>query len=316
MSLRKKTTGFTLVELLVVIAIIAILAAILFPVFARARQKAHQTACLSNMKQLALATLMYTTDWDGCFPIWGQVMRYCMDQPTIESGLLPYVSGSWAMFRCPMDQKKVLHGDYATEIIADCTDGPMRWCNSCPLTADDINDVGHHLLSYGFPAQWLGWAGFGVFGLRHPVCYPDCKAHAVPAASIINVKNPSYTIMGQEHHAGQSVECPSVPDGIQRSSSPHEFCFHPFRFPHNDWSVGNYGFCDGHAKALSLRMRCTGTEERPPWGCIELERQYGYGLAGALTPDQTFPGFPVYIPDPYAIPYGDWPDPYWFPDWP
>ena len=60
--------GFTLIELLVVIAIIAILAAILFPVFARAREKARQTSCLSNVKQIALATLMYAEDYDETYP--------------------------------------------------------------------------------------------------------------------------------------------------------------------------------------------------------------------------------------------------------
>jgi prepilin-type N-terminal cleavage/methylation domain-containing protein/prepilin-type processing-associated H-X9-DG protein len=56
--------GFTLIELLVVIAIIAILAAILFPVFAQAREKANQTACISNLKQLALGCMMYAQDYD------------------------------------------------------------------------------------------------------------------------------------------------------------------------------------------------------------------------------------------------------------
>src|SRR3990170_2570672 len=63
-----KRTGFTLIELLVVIAIIAILAAILFPVFARARAKAQQNNCLSNTKQLALAFLMYCSDNDDKYP--------------------------------------------------------------------------------------------------------------------------------------------------------------------------------------------------------------------------------------------------------
>src|SRR5579875_2657825 len=61
--------GFTLIELLVVIAIIAILAAILFPVFAQAREKARQITCVSNLKQFALAILQYNEDYDEEMPI-------------------------------------------------------------------------------------------------------------------------------------------------------------------------------------------------------------------------------------------------------
>src|SRR5437660_6316554 len=63
-----RSTGFTLIELLVVIAIIAILAAILFPVFAQARDAARKAACQSNLKQFGLAFSMYATDYDGYYP--------------------------------------------------------------------------------------------------------------------------------------------------------------------------------------------------------------------------------------------------------
>jgi prepilin-type N-terminal cleavage/methylation domain-containing protein len=60
-----RRTGFTLIELLVVIAIIAILAAILFPVFARARENARRASCMSNLKQIGLGMMMYVQDYDG-----------------------------------------------------------------------------------------------------------------------------------------------------------------------------------------------------------------------------------------------------------
>ena len=89
--------GFTLIELLVVIAIIAILAAILFPVFSRAREKARETACLSNLKQLGLANHMYAQDYDEQFVIEDTVGN---PQLRLTRGLTPYVKNR-QIFYCP-----------------------------------------------------------------------------------------------------------------------------------------------------------------------------------------------------------------------
>jgi prepilin-type N-terminal cleavage/methylation domain-containing protein/prepilin-type processing-associated H-X9-DG protein len=103
-----KRKGFTLIELLVVIAIIAILAAILFPVFAKAREKARQSSCSSNLKQIGLGIMQYVQDWDETFPSGGHCLG---NQPaggelgwTGTASLQPvadsYVKSN-AVFKCP-----------------------------------------------------------------------------------------------------------------------------------------------------------------------------------------------------------------------
>src|SRR5262245_9883677 len=103
-----KRTAFTLIELLVVIAIIAILAAILFPVFAQAREKARQTSCLSNMKQLGLGVMMYAQDYDETYVVQGE--------PTAANGwgwqmtwivhVQPYLK-NYGVIRCPSDSHPI-----------------------------------------------------------------------------------------------------------------------------------------------------------------------------------------------------------------
>lgn len=92
--------GFTLIELLVVIAIIAILAAILFPVFAKAREKARQASCLSNVKQISLGMLQYIQDYDERFPY------YASGSGTVDPWIFwphqlqPYIK-NWQVYLCP-----------------------------------------------------------------------------------------------------------------------------------------------------------------------------------------------------------------------
>lgn len=135
----KRSTGFTLIELLVVIAIISILAAILFPVFAKAREKARQISCLSNMRQLGLAFYQYTEDYDELMPgdtdgngganVIGGWMFYTAVATTganthtfdpTRGSVYPYVK-STAVYICPDDTLGQESGDsYA---INQCVEG-------------------------------------------------------------------------------------------------------------------------------------------------------------------------------------------------
>ncbi|NPV47281.1 MAG: DUF1559 domain-containing protein [Armatimonadetes bacterium] len=105
--MRRK--GFTLIELLVVIAIIAILAAILFPVFAKAREKARQTSCLSNMKQLGLGCLMYTQDYDEMYPSRWRCCAgaYPLPWPWV---LQPYIKNT-QLYICPSENGHNWYGN-------------------------------------------------------------------------------------------------------------------------------------------------------------------------------------------------------------
>ena len=142
---QRQKSGFTLIELLVVIAIIAILAAILFPVFAKVREKARAISCTSNMKQMGLAVLQYTQDNDELFP----------------SGTLPFHDGrGWAGQIYP----------YVKSIAAySCPDDPTP-IESNALGGNEID----YPVSYGLNGNLTGrnvWTGpltYGVAGMTAP----------------------------------------------------------------------------------------------------------------------------------------------------
>ena len=133
--MRRK--AFTLIELLVVIAIIAILAAILFPVFAKAREKARQSSCQSNMKQMGVAILQYCQDYDEKYP-----GRNSYDEPhSWRVNIQPYIK-SGQVFACPSNTRNVYMSSDGTYPISYCCNGwdyngesPMVWGGGRSLAA-------------------------------------------------------------------------------------------------------------------------------------------------------------------------------------
>ena len=186
--------GFTLIELLVVIAIIAILAAILFPVFARAREKARQTSCLSGLKQIALATIMYAQDYDELLP--PILLQAGEDLYAVNETISPYVRND-QLWICPTDRV----GEVETTEVGARMDisysgntSTMRWMlplygmTTPPLSLGAIHRPSECALFWD--ARSVGTSFPDDFSLlvtyRHNemanVCYHDGSAKAVTNA--------------------------------------------------------------------------------------------------------------------------------------
>jgi prepilin-type N-terminal cleavage/methylation domain-containing protein/prepilin-type processing-associated H-X9-DG protein len=138
--------GFTLIELLVVIAIIAILAAMLFPVFSRAREQARRTACSSNMRQIGMAFMMYAQDADETLPPFSQGSGY--------HGSLGYAGGNgprWA---------DVVYPYVKNSQVFDCPSAPTQRMTIYP--GGSFFDITKY--SYGYSSPSSGAAEFGAAG--------------------------------------------------------------------------------------------------------------------------------------------------------
>jgi prepilin-type N-terminal cleavage/methylation domain-containing protein/prepilin-type processing-associated H-X9-DG protein len=207
----KRQKAFTLIELLVVIAIIAILAAILFPVFAQAREKARAIACLSNSKQIGLALLMYAQDYDETFPgIWVGWPKTNWAQVT-----LPYIK-NLGIFTCPSR--------------------PNRWWSGGLNTRDpNFANEPDRRMGIGCNAHTLGQGTRGGGACR----YAQSGVQGAPLASIVS---PAEFYLGGDSRCYWSG---TYGDNICDQIAAWSWAVAP-AFRHN--KNANFIYSDGHSK--------------------------------------------------------------------
>lgn len=260
-SVKHDRKGFTLIELLVVIAIIAILAAILFPVFARARQAAQKSSCANNLHQIALAINSYTCDWDDKFPLvsgfgpaidevaemrqqlgkgadddntwYEDNLRKCFqgvdaDALWMQNLLLQYIK-TQGIFICP---STTINGDWT------CVRTPVVWVKNAWATWDPSSET------------WIATTRGDV----QPPVEPNPDKETNPATTYFFnalVVSPSGNVMkiaGQTIASAQNVsEAPLVWDGTsgcQKTGDPEA------QLAHGD-SI-NVMYADGHVKTFGI----------------------------------------------------------------
>jgi len=184
-----KRRGFTLIELLVVIAIIAILAAILFPVFSRAREQARKTSCQSNLRQIANAFLMYAQDWDECLPTGNRsrnIWWYDLIQPYLKNTQI---------LKCPSASSGILQQDGSTQAAGDINYG-IASCMLCPHWCDPPR--GLSLANLDNPAELVMVADSLA---THACAYFIAWPNACAAQCMTERRDPKYT----RHSEGDNI---------------------------------------------------------------------------------------------------------------
>ena len=232
-TLVQRKCGFTLIELLVVIAIIAMLAAILFPAFARARENARRASCLSNMKQLALALCQYTQDNDELMPIqlYDGTANF-MDANASSAGTFPFGVGTtnWLHALSP-------------------------YCKSvgifvCPSAVPYVDAPGCGIACYAptatSAASYVGNAAVIMEYSTYNQLIPNAKPR-----SLASITAPAQVEFSQELKAVEDA-CSVYPRYDLAVSPPAYRYWHIYSPPEALSNVhfggGNMIFCDGHAK--------------------------------------------------------------------
>lgn len=245
---RQSKGAFTLIELLVVIAIIAILAAILFPVFAQAKAAAKKTATLSNIKQLGLGSLMYAGDYDDIFPKAQSLDQY-------NNGW----ANSWAIVSQPYTKN---YGIFRSPLDGDTNVRDASWNWAGVGISFTVNSNSNYIGS--------SWVVYGPFGMG---AGPEGAFWVYPSMSQTQINQIASTIIMAERHnddvkkAGGPCNCTNYHAGFSELSWGPVLSGTPIRIPNGtrvaaaypngpDGAVSvkhanqsSFLFADGHAKS-------------------------------------------------------------------
>jgi prepilin-type N-terminal cleavage/methylation domain-containing protein/prepilin-type processing-associated H-X9-DG protein len=263
MFTRRTRSGFTLIELLVVIAIIAILAAILFPVFAQAREAARKTSCLSNTKQIGLGVMMYVQDYDEMYPtnVWGGAPVGTTDnvlgKDTITAvhwvwQILPYIKNR-QVFVCPSDPNPKSGWTGYSDVQDDC------WGIPTPIS------LGHNQMIFGYawnkadPCGWgefPDWAAPGVGQAAVPTpastyLIADYARGFMETWWINNLRAGNYTRVYDESAPGGGATRDNIEPWKSRFAQENVF---------RHQSGQNITFADGHSKYRKGRQITSGED--------------------------------------------------------
>lgn len=247
-----RRSGFTLIELLVVIAIIAILAAILFPVFAKAREKARQTTCLSNEKQMGLGILQYTQDYDETYPM-----------TNVPRNVL-----CWA---------QQIYSYTKSADVYKCPDNPDAGRFNPTNAPPNLTWMGSSNWQAGSPPVPPSYGVSNFVGSAH-----DMMDGRVGAAALAAINEPANKILVAErwgNHGGAfpsgCTQAPQSQDGVGWKDWDNNDPKGPFaRYNYQceltafHTKQSNFLFCDGHAKSMNP-VNTTGVNGQPNmWGCM------------------------------------------------
>lgn len=223
----KVRQGFTLIELLVVIAIIAILAAILFPAFARARENARRASCQSNLKQMSLGIMQYTQDYDERFPTSYDLASFTVSPPTyvaVQDSNISMPSRNYYMAENPE-----VNGNNRTwmDLIFPYVKNLQIF--RCPSVSYDIIGAANRKAHYGYSVALSGHVEYGVTYGRG----------ANTSVSMAGIQTPTKLLMFADFQSSRVLYntffLPQLNDPASKIATPH-------------FDGSNVAFADGHVK--------------------------------------------------------------------